>query len=123
MAEAYISRRGAVVRSGVVSLSTNSTSLTIPDLVGARDALITACATDNMASTPSYVASVIIENGAVVAASYVSKGGNGSGMLTKIDVGGSITFDTTSGTVSLNSSLGAKFVSTDYYQHYHYVGY
>jgi hypothetical protein len=113
MAEAFITRRGSAMKVGTAH-ATGFYNLTIPDLIGAKNALIGLCPNpqQGMTSTSNgVVVSIVIEDGNITSAYYFYKVSSYASISPLND----LTFDVATGTLSKPSgSLGEFAIAIDY---------
>lgn len=112
MGEAFITRRGERVKSGTVTAT--DTSLTIPELIGAKNAIVTIA--DALSNSYSYVGVVHIDNGIVSRVLFANKGSYALWDYTDM-----LIFDATTGKLSIPNGNNLYFFYTS--APYRYVVY
>ena len=130
MAEAYLTRRSSRVKRGEVKAS-SYTSLTIPDLVAMKSAVISHVpfggGSGDIHSQTSLrnILEIIIEDGKVVQMMHVSgqQSGADTSSYVYIDFSSSsdvVTFDASTGTITIASQVDARFYRTTPYKYIAY---
>lgn len=97
MAEAFITRRGSAMKVGTAHATHHA--LTIPDLIGAKNALIGLCPNPQYGNTGTIdqiIVSIVIENGEISSAYYLYRDSSSAG----IHLVNGMTFDSTTGTIT-----------------------
>jgi hypothetical protein len=112
MAEAYLTRRTSRVKRGEVVITENA-SLTIPDLIGMKNAVISFKSNNDLGNylaasegfAKRQIIEIIIEDGKVAHIAYVSTEQNNAPSYMRVEYSKSslvITFDASTGTINVS---------------------
>jgi hypothetical protein len=108
MGNAIISRKGGTGVKGVGTAHAAPNALTIPDLIGAKNALIGLCPNPQYGKTSTsneIIVSIVIEDGVVASAYYFYHSNSDANISPLKD----LSFDTATGTLSKLGSTAGEF--------------